>query len=338
MTRTQLRAQPASRPDPSGARDRVTLSPYQAADTVPDGPRPAPATPSQTQYGPAPGGPARGLVGEPSSKWSAPDAHGLRSRTLHSADGKEGWYQWKSPGQRRDYFSRSYKDKGREFYEVLKGNQHSRMQLLGQAFRNAKREGSVRLTDKQGKDLGVEVHGKLTPAQQDQLRKAIQDLPPALRKYARSIAVVDNLGQQGTRHNGHTRWESHTLGKTDSKGRIALDRRLLKDPKKLFETLAHEAGHGLQVDKARKLGPEWGKKSVSGYGNTDPYEDYAETVAYVAKNWKSLVNGGHGGLLRTAGQPIPGAGQRSSDITRRPSATKILQVLRAMGWQSSGQN
>ncbi|MCA9795712.1 MAG: hypothetical protein KC910_28085, partial [Candidatus Eremiobacteraeota bacterium] len=69
-----------------------------------------------------------------------------------------------------------------------------------------------------------------------------------------------------------------------------------------------------------------------------PREDFAETVAYVANNWKSLENGGHGALLQTAGKPIPGAAKSGSDITHRPSATKILEVLRAMDWQSSGQN
>lgn len=293
----------------------------------------------QSKHGPAPGGPSKGLVGEPNSPWQPATRPGEQYRTLDSVDGKHDWYQWKAPGQTQDSFSRTYKEGGKEVHERLNGDQHKILQHVDQAFSNAKQDGSQPLKDKDGKELGVAVHGKLTPEQLGQLGKAVESLPPALRKHAKEVAVVDQLGKQGVRKDGQTDWTSNTLGKTDSKGKIALDRSVFSDPKLLSETLAHEAGHGLQAEKAPNLGPEWGdRSSVSEYGKTSPGEDFAETAAYVANNWKSLQNGGHGALLRTAGEPIPGAAERGSDITHRPSATKILQVLRAMDWQSSGQN
>ncbi len=203
-----------------------------------------------------------------------------RQRNVPSQDDKPDWSEVICGDKHTR--SRNFEADGVVWNETITGDQGKRRVKDGIASLQAvaKQSGTTRLGE-------AEVHGKLTAQQLENLRAALEAMPPEARALARDISVLDSLGIDLT---GEGKENGGGPGGLAASGLMAVKAAQLDKPFNARRVVFHETGHLL--DKAHGVlsdKPPWGDgSSVSAYGRTSPGEDFAEVHRVVLSDFESF--------------------------------------------------
>lgn len=143
---------------------------------------------------------------------------------------------------------------------------------------------SIQVLTEGGQMKTVNVYGGATEAQLRFLKSAFGDLPEPHRALVDNVYLSEDMGGKSFYHNGLYYETSKIDGLSTMDNEILLEPKILNWRDRGRQTLHHEVGHALDgLSRASSLRPGfWGRgKSVSRYGETDAFEDFAETYAAV---------------------------------------------------------
>jgi hypothetical protein len=133
-----------------------------------------------------------------------------------------------------------------------------------------------------GQNLEIQVHGA-SPEELERVRAHLEALPPEMRASTGVIVIADDIGQF-LDENGDV---TGTVGGFGGHGQITLNRSSVSNDRGMSHVLYHEMGHVQDYGRNPRISsaPPWGDgNAVSGYGNNNREEDYAEAHRVALQN------------------------------------------------------
>jgi hypothetical protein len=200
-------------------------------------------------------------------------------------DGKGLWREVERNGQR--YKTRTYDENGETWVESIVGSNRWRYRNGGapglQAESRAQGSQTLTIAGDQG-PVQITIHGRIEPQQLAILTQALNELPPQVVKFAQTIYINERLGEV-LKPDGSQ--PVMVAGFADAE-HVMLDRTQLNSLYSCKYVLYHELGHVADFSANPPLSsrPPWGQPpSVSPYGETNAWEDYAEVHRDVLERW-----------------------------------------------------
>lgn len=239
-----------------------------------------PPPPPEVQQNPAEdGGPAWTEVRNP-------DGSSYRYRDVAEPDdGKGMWREVERDGQR--YKMRTYEENGESWAETIAGGNRWRYRNGGapglQAESRAQGSQTLTIQGDQG-PVQITIHGRIEPHQLAILTQALSELPPPVVRLARTIYINERLGEVLQPDGSNP---VMVAGFADAE-HVMLDRTQLNSLGSCKFVLYHELGHvaDFSANPPHSSRPPWGQPpSVSPYGATNAWEDYAEVHRDVLERW-----------------------------------------------------
>lgn len=267
--------------------------------------------------------PANVTLGQPvTQSWSV-QLSGWETREWTATDERGNWTEFRRGD--RHMFQRNYSEGQDDWFEGVEGQNHWRNRAGGYAglAEEARAQGMVAL-ELPGSPP-VEVYGAPTPQELELLRQTFLDLPAAMRPYASKLYLSHHLGEV-IDPQGNVKLARGMSGNTE--GGIVLDRDYMNEPglglRVTKNLIAHESGHNLDRVKGASNQKLWkASGSVSGYGERNPSEDFAETHRFILENWSAYQQGG-----MAPGTEVQGTRWEPDHAPSVEKAESILQYYR----------
>ena len=182
-----------------------------------------------------------------------------------------------------------YDENGIRWVECKSGTNHWRNNV--DARERTIRQGpnhTLTMPGPNGQNLEIQVHGA-SPEELERVRAHLEALPPEMRASTGVIVIADDIGQF-LNDKGEV---VGNVGGFGGQGQITLDRASVSTDRGMSHVLYHEMGHVQDYGRNPRISsaPPWGDgNAVSGYGNNNREEDYAEAHRVALQNVDQFKN------------------------------------------------